>query len=525
MAAVALVLLIACANVANMMLARGAARRRELAVRAALGASRGRLIRQLLSEGLVLAAIGGGAGILIAWWAARVLTGFGTNVFPIPVSFDFSIDGTVLAFATLASLATAVLFGLAPAWTSSKTALVPALKESAEGAGRRKLTLRNALVVSQLSLSLVLLVAGALLARGLLTARHADLGFDPTPVSSLGLNLQMNGYDMARATALRDRAQEALRGLPGVTAVSTASRLPLAPDINVDGILVPGHHAPKDDGALIDTVAVGADYFTVVGVPILYGRPFSEDDVQRQRRVAIVNETMARQYWPDGAALGKLIYSGGFQSAPYEIVGVARDHKVRSVGEQPRPYLHLPAGPSRAIGLVVRSATPASAALPMLRDAIWKLDPDILFTEDVPAEQVAATTVAPTRIGAMVLGAFGGLALLLAAVGLYGVVSHSVSRRTREVGIRMALGAERAQVLRLMLSEGGQLALVGAGLGALASAGVGKVLESLLYGVSSYDPVAYSVAAVLLLGVAFAANLVPALTAARVDPVRALRTE
>jgi ABC-type antimicrobial peptide transport system permease subunit len=234
---------------------------------------------------------------------------------------------------------------------------------------------------------------------------------------------------------------------------------------------------------------------------------------------------MARQYWPDGAALGKLIYSGGFQSAPYEIVGVARDHKVRSVGEQPRPYLHLPAGPSRAIGLVVRSATPASAALPMLRDAIWKLDPDILFTEDVPAEQVAATTVAPTRIGAMVLGAFGGLALLLAAVGLYGVVSHSVSRRTREVGIRMALGAERAQVLRLMLSEGGQLALVGAGLGALASAGVGKVLESLLYGVSSYDPVAYSVAAVLLLGVAFAANLVPALTAARVDPVRALRTE
>jgi hypothetical protein len=247
--------------------------------------------------------------------------------------------------------------------------------------------------------------------------------------------------------------------------------------------------------------------------------------VKQQRRVAIVNETMARQYWPDGAALGKLIYSGGFESKPYEIVGVARDHKVRSVGEQPRPYLHLPGGPSRSISLVVRTATPAAGALPMLRDAIWKLDPEILFTEDVPAAQVAATTVAPTRIGALVLGTFGTLALLLAAVGLYGVISHSVSRRTREVGIRMALGAQRGQVLRLILAEGGRLALVGIGLGAVASAAAGRLLEALLYGVSSFDPIAYTAAALLLLAVAFAANLVPALSAARVDPVRALRTE
>jgi predicted permease len=525
MVAVGLVLLIACANVANMLVARGAARRRELAIRAALGASRGRLVRQLLSEGLVLAGVGGGLGLLIAWWAGRALSGFGSDVFPIPVSFDFSIDRTVLAFAMSASVATSVLFGLAPAWSSSKPELVPALKETAEGDGRRRLTLRNVLVVSQLSLSLVLLVAGALLTRGLLTARNTDLGFDPTPVSSLSFNLQMNGYDVDRATALRDRALDMLRGLPGVTAVSTASRLPLAPDINLDGILVPGHHGPKDEGALTDTAVVGPEYFTVVGVPIVYGRPFSQDDVKQQRRVAIVNETMARQYWPDGAALGKLIYSGGFESKPYEIVGVARDHKVRSVGEQPRPYLHLPGGPSRSISLVVRTATPAAGALPMLRDAIWKLDPEILFTEDVPAAQVAATTVAPTRIGALVLGAFGALALLLAAVGLYGVISHSVSRRTREVGIRMALGAQRGQVLRLILAEGGRLALVGIGLGAVASAAAGRLLEALLYGVSSFDPIAYTAAALLLLAVAFAANLVPALSAARVDPVRALRTE
>jgi predicted permease len=525
MAAVALVLLIACANVANMLLARGASRRRELAIRAALGASRARLIRQLLSEGLVLAFLGGAAGILIAWWAGRALSGFGSELFPIPISFDFSVDWRVLAFAFTASAATAILFGLAPAWSSSKPALVPALKESAEGNGRRRLTLRNLLVVGQLSLSLVLLVAGALLGRGLLAARNTELGFDPTPISSLSFDLRMNGYDIVRATALRERILDTVAALPGVMAVSTASRLPLAPDINLEGVLVPGHHLPKDEGTLTDVVAVGADYFTVVGVPIVKGRPISADDVRQQRRVAVVNETMARQYWPEGAAIGRLIHAGGWDSAPVEIVGVARDHKVRSVGEQARPYLHLPVPPSQSIGLIVRTATPAAAALPMLRDAIWKLDPEILFTEDVPAEQVAAATIAPTRLGAMVLGAFGALALLLAAVGLYGVISHAVGRRTRELGIRIALGAERGQVLRMIMAEGGRLALAGIGLGTLAAAAIGRVLESLLYGVSSFDPIAYSVAAGLLFVVALAANLVPALTAASIDPVRALRTE
>jgi predicted permease len=525
LAAVGLVLLIACGNVANMLLARGEARRRELAIRTAIGASRARIVRQLLSEGVVLAAAGGGLGLLIAWWAGRSLAGFGTSVFPMPISFDFSIDGMVLTFALAASIATAMLFGLAPALSASKPELVPALKESAEGGGRTRLRLSNALVVGQLALSLVLLVAGALLARGLLTARATDLGFDPGPVSSLSFNLQMNGYDVDRATALRDRALDTLGGLPGVTAVSTASRLPLAPDINMEGILVPGHHAPQDEPTPIDSVQIGANYFDAVGVPIVAGRAISEDDVAGKRRVAVVNETMARQYWPEGSAVGRVFHAGGFRSEPFEIVGVARDHKVRSVGENPRPYLHLPATPSPAIGLVVRTETPAAAALPMLRAALWTLEPDILFTEDVPAGQVADTTIAPTRIGALVLGAFGALALVLAAVGLYGVVAYSVSRRTREVGIRMALGAERGQVLRMILLQGGRLAIVGVGLGALASAGVARVLDSLLYGVSGLDPLAYAIAGGLLLLVACAANLVPAMTAARVDPAHALRNE
>jgi predicted permease len=386
-------------------------------------------------------------------------------------------------------------------------------------------SLKDVLVVGQLALSLVLLVAGALLGRGLLTAQSVDIGYDPTPISSLSFNLQMNGYDLDRAVALRDRAFQTLRALPGVTSVSTASRLPLSPEINIDGVLVPGHHEARDEGSPTDIAVVGADYFETVGIPILVGRAFTEQDLAQERRVVIVNETMARQYWPGSSAVGQLIYFDTFNAAPHEVIGVARDHKVRSIGESPRPYAHRPAGKSRQIGLIVRTTMPAPAALPMLRQAIWALEPDIVFTADVSAAQIAATTVAPTRMGAVVLGAFGVLSLLLAGVGVYGVVAYSVSRRTREVGVRMALGAKRGQVLAMVLASGARLAAAGIVLGGIASAGLGRLLESLLYGVSGFDPLAYGVAAGVLVVIAGVANLVPAITAARVDPIRALRTE
>ncbi len=255
------------------------------------------------------------------------------------------------------------------------------------------------------------------------------------------------------------------------------------------------------------------------------GRAFNEDDLEASRPVAIVNETLARRYWPGRSALGQHIYTEGFEDPPHEVVGVARDHKVRSVGEEPRPYLHLPAKPSRTVSLVVRTAAPAATALPRLRAAVLRLEPDVIFTEDAPAAAVAATTVAPTRIGAALLGAFGALALALAAVGLYGVIAYSVSRRTREVGVRMALGARRRDVLWLILRQGGRLAFVGVACGTLLSALVGRVLEALLYGVSPLDPLAYAAAATVLLAVAAAANLVPAWSAARVDPMHALRSE
>ena len=526
-AAVGLVLLIACGNVASLLLARATARRREFAVRAAIGASRGRLIRQLLSESVVLAAAGGAGGVVIAWWVTRALQRLAaTDVFPMRVAFDFRIDGAVLAFAIGASLVTAVIFGLAPAWSASKPELVPALKASAEGDERTRWSVRDALVIGQLALSMVLLVIGALLGRGLLAAYATDLGYDPRPLSSLSFNLSMNGYDTARAAALRDRGIAALKALPGVTDVSTASRLPLAPDINMEGIRVAGHHAPTDQSTPVDYVSVGVDYFKTVGVPILEGRAFTEDDVIRKRPVAIVNETFARHYWPDASAVGRQVFRGdGFDGPPIEVVGVARDHKVRSVGEAPRPYLHAPAGDSVSVSLVVRTSIPPASALPMLRQALWSIEPGIVFTEDVPAQQVADTTILPTRIGAMVLGAFGALALLLAAIGLYGVVAYSVSRRTREVGIRMALGAQRREILRTMAARGGRLAIVGLVIGGTLATAAGSLLESMLYGVSAIDAIAFSAAGIVMLLVATLANLIPASSATRVDPVRALRSE
>ncbi len=527
LAAVGLVLLIACANVANLLLARASTRRRELALRAALGASRGRLVRQLLGESLVLAAAGGGLGLLSAYWTGRLLSRLPFDALPLPLRFEVGLDWRVLAFAGGACLLTTLLFGLAPAWSASRPELVPALKDDVAGEGgrRRRVTLRDALVVGQLATSLALLVAGALLLRGFVTARGADLGFDPTHVSTLGFNLQMNGYDLERALALRRQALEDLRALPGVQAVGLASRLPLAPDVSMESALVRGHHQPGDDPTPLDAVEIGPGYFDAVGVPLLAGRAISEDDVAGQRKVVVINEACAKRYWPGQSALGQRMYFNGYDHEPHEVVGVARDHKVRSVGEEPRAYLHFPAAPSRSVTLVARSAAAATAALPTLRAALLRLEPSIVFTEDATAGDVAATTLAPTRVGAMLLGAFGALALLLAAVGLYGVIAYSVSLRTREIGVRMALGARRDDVLRLVLGHGTRLALLGVVLGAAASALVARLLEALLYGVSALDPLAYAGASLVLLLVAAGANLAPALAAARIDPLRALRSE
>jgi predicted permease len=385
--------------------------------------------------------------------------------------------------------------------------------------------MRDVLVVGQLAVSLVLLVAGALLGRGLLVARSTDTGYDDAQVAMLSFNLQMNGYDVDRAVALRERAAEALAALPGVTAVSSASRLPLAPDITMEAIRVPGHHVAADPPTPVDSASVGADYFTVMGLQLVEGRPFSRADEAEARPVVIVNETMARQFWPGTSAVGQRIYPDGFDNPPVEVIGVARDHKVRSMGETPRPYMLTTPDRTTAVSLVVRTSGPAEAALPVLRQAIWALEPDVVFTEDVAGTAVAEVTMAPTRIAAGLIGAFGLLALTLAAVGLYGVIAYAVSLRTREMGIRLALGAPRGRVLRMVLGQGTRLAAIGLIVGTVAAMVAGQALEALLYGVSTFDPIAYTGAAGALLLVAVLANLVPAIHAARINPVQALRNE
>jgi len=524
--AVALVLLVACGNVASLLLARASARRRELAIRAAIGASRRRLIQQLLAEGMVLATAGGVLGVVIAWWAGGALAGLmDTDVFPMRIAFDFAIDRTVLLFALAATAVTTVVFGLAPAWSASKPELVPALKASMEGEGRARFSSRDLLVVGQLALSAVLLVAGALLVRGLAVAQGTDIGYDPRSLTLLTFNLGMNGYDDDRAGAFRERALDRLRSLPGVTSVTTATRLPFSPDINMSGVRVQGFHTPEEQETPVDTVGVGEDYFATIGVPIITGRALTRDDLENRRRVAVINETLARQYWPTGA-VGQQFYMGGYHTPAWEVVGVSRDHKVRSVGEDPRAYLHVPDDlKDTSQSFIVRTATPPTSALPMLREALWSIEPEIVFTEDVAASEVAETTMLPTRIGAILLGAFGALALGLAAIGLYGVVAYSVSQRTREIGIRVALGAPRGSVLRLLASRGARLAVIGLVIGALGAAAVGRLLTSMLYGVSAFDMMAFGAAATVLLAIAGIANIVPALAALRVDPVKALRSE
>jgi hypothetical protein len=293
----------------------------------------------------------------------------------------------------------------------------------------------------------------------------------------------------------------------------------------MESVLIPGRHQPTDDGTPIDSVEVGDGYFDALGIPIVEGRAIDAADLEAQRKVVVVNQAMARQYWPGKSAVGERIYAQGFEHEPHVVIGVARDHKVRSVGEAPRPYLHFPATPARGVAIAVRTQQPSAAALPSLRAVLLKMEPNIVFTEDAPAASVIASTLAPTRIGAVLLAAFGSLALLLAAVGLYGVVAYSVSLRTREVGVRMALGARPRDVAALVLRQGGRLAVVGLALGTLGAALVSRVLESLLYGVGTVDPVAYAAAIAILLTVAAVANVVPALGAARIDPLRALRSE
>lgn len=528
MGVVGLVLLVACANVANMLLARSAARRREVGIRLAVGIARRRLIRQLLTESAVLSLLGGAAGLAFAYWCNQLLLSI-QPPFAALLRFDLSFDARVLLFTLAASIVTGAIFGLAPAVQASRLDLVAILRDDGGApvsGGRRRFGLRQVLVMAQVAVSMVLLVAGGLLVRSLAAARVTDLGFPIDRLAVSSLDLDMVRYSRERGQVFWRQLEERLRAQPEIESVALAMRYPLSVNFNTTQVFVDGQPNGADDkGYVIDSTRVSADYFRTLGVAVLEGREFSVADTEDSPQAAIVTRAFARRFWPNESAVGKRVRTRVATGPPVEIVGVVADHKFRTIGESPRPVIHLARSQQYApyATVIVKGRSDAASASSALRRELLAIEPNLLLVDHLTMAAALGTILFPTRVGALLLGAFGLLALALASVGLYGVVAYSVSLRTREIGVRMALGASAPGILRLVVGQG--LVLVGAGViaGALLAIVAMRVLADALYGIGAADPVTYLLAATLLVAVALAANLAPAIRAARVDPLTALR--
>jgi predicted permease len=524
--AVALVLVVACANLANLMLARAAGRRRELAIRLALGAARGRMVRQLLTESIVLALAGG----LVAFpLAAALATVIARVQPPLPLDIGLSIgpDWRVLVFTFVSAVITGIIFGLIPALRASRPDLVPSLKGSVAGRAdpRRRLELRDALVVVQMTVSVVLVVAGAMLTRSLTVAGKVDLGYDSDRLAVLSLALEMNGYDRERGGRFLEAARQQLTTLPQVEAVAMTSRTPMALNNNGFDVYIDGRQARSTDQPFVmDGAYIDDRYFEALELRLVAGRAIEAADRSENRRVAVVTRAMAERYWPKQDALGRefrLRWGGD----PYRIVGIVADYKVDTPGERPKPYIHLPLPTQTAYAdLVVRTSAPAHDLVPALARELRVLAPNLVFLNTGTVRDLADVRLFPVRAGAWLIGAFGLLALVVAAVGLYGVVGYSVSRRVREIGIRKALGAAPRELVGMVMAEGMRLVLAGGVVGAVLAALGARALSSVLF-VPPFDIASFALAFGVLAAVALAANAVPARRAARVDPMVALRQE
>ena len=519
-----LVLLICCANLANLLLARGTARRREVAVRLALGGSRPRLVHQLLTEGLVLAGVGACGGVLLATWATGALTGFQPPL-PIPVTLEFPLDGRILLFTVLVTAGTVALSALAPALRATRLDAATALRgDLATGVTARRIGLRDGLVVVQVAVSLVVLAAAGLFLASLRNATRIDPGFRAQGLALARVELGIQGYDSTRGIAFYDEIQRRLEALPGVEAVSMAELVPLGLDRKRRGIEVEGY-ARRDREEMefgVNTVAAG--YFETMGIPLVRGRGFSEDDRPGAAPVAVVNEAFARRFWPGREAIGRRFSSG--RGGTRTVVGVAKDGKYWSLTEGPQPHFYEPFAQAYEadMTLLVRTGGDARSLVPTLTREILALDPELPVEASTVPEHVAYALL-PQRIGATVLGIFGLVAAALAAFGLYGVMSYLVSQRTAEIGIRMALGARSSDVRRLVLRRALSLTFVGIALGLLGAVGIARALAAFLVDVSATDPATLAAVVALFTAVAVLASWLPARRAAAVDPMRALRSD
>ena len=528
MGLVGMVLLVACANVANMLLARASARGREISVRLALGASRWRLIRQLLTESVILSLIGGAVALLLTYWASRLVAGFQPPL-PIRVVIDLSPDVRVLGFTLCAALLTGVVFGLAPALRSSKPDLVATLKDDGtQGGGAGRFSLRNLLVVAQVAVSLVLLVTAGLFARSLGNAQSIDLGFDGANIAFVSTTMGAAGYDREERRQFLRQTTERIGALPGVVAATYTGRLPMNTTRFSMEFLIEGYDPDSGDRSVsVNYNPVGPGYFEILRIPLLSGRGILETDDSRSPLVALVNESFVKEYWPGENPIGKRIKFDDDSESWIEVVGLTADFKMWSVGEEPSPMVHASLMQQAPFfeTVMVRTSSDPGPMVARMREEITALDPDISFFDARTMDDNLAVVLFPVRMGAVLLAVFGFLALGLAAVGVYGVIAYTVSRRTHEIGIRMALGAGSGNVMGMVVSQGMKVVLVGVVFGLLGALAISTLLGSLLYDVSTVDPVAFLGTSAILVAVALIANYIPARRGSRVDPMVALRRE
>jgi predicted permease len=521
MAATGLVLLIACANAANLLLARAITRRRELAVRSALGASRFRLARQTLSESMLLSLAGGVGGLAIAARAVPLLMRL--TPASLPISIEAPLDWRVVGFTLLLSLLTGILFGLTPALRSARRDLVPALKDETRIAGTRRSWLRDTMIVLQVTVCLVLLIGAGLCVRSLLNARSIDPGFDTHGVVLARLDPGSLGYSEAQGRAFYAQLLERVRALPGVASASLANYLPLGTEIGMTGYSVDGFQPPAGEKEFsIQTFSAAPGYFAAMSIPLLNGRDFSEADTHAGAKSVVINEAMAKRFWPGASPIGQHIRMG---TQPLEIVGVVKTGKYRSLSEEPQLVVYKPLDYSSTAFLVVRDRTGSQETLGEVRRVMRQLDPNVVPMEMESISQYMALSLFAAHTTGVLLAVFGLAALLLAAIGLYGVISYSVSQQTGEIGVRMALGADRGTVLRLVLGQGMRLTLIGLLCGLGISFAAMRVLTSLLYGIRPDDPVTYLAVSLFLATVALSACWFPARRAASIEPMQALRFE
>src|SRR6185369_8561914 len=523
-AVVGLVLLIACANVANLLLARASARRREIAVRLALGASRGRLIRQLLTESLLLALLGGAAGLIVTQWSSSVLPGF----FPPEelAGLDLSTDWRVLIFTLVVTLITGMLFGLVPALQATRHNLIPSLKDDSRSYRQhlRRLGLRDGLVIAQLALSLMLLIGAGLFLRSLQNALRFDPGFAAQNLMTASLATRGANLSRQQGRSFYDEAVQRIGSLPDVQSVTLTAVVPVSGGGERRGVQLEGYQPQTGEDTELNTNTVGPNYFRTMGIPIVAGRDFNTQDKEGSPRVLIVNEELARRYF-GGGALGKRLRFGS--DTVSEIVGVARNAKHRSLREAPLPVIYIPLSQEYRGGmtLMVRTAGNPAGVVGAVRNEMRVLNKDVpLFSVETMPERIG-DQLATDRMMAVLLSVFGGGGLLLASIGIYGVMGYAVAQRTHEIGIRIALGAEQRDILKLIVGQGLVLILIGVSLGLALAFAATRVLQSVLFGVSASDPVTFGSVVMLLIGVALLACYLPARRATKVDPLVALRYE